>query len=232
MKRIACMAAAALLALTATGCSAGDTDRIIDTSDTQQEPIVIVGTVEETLPPTASPEQVFIGLEAESTPSPTPEPTPAPTETPTPEPTVTATPTPEPTATPDGTQIERMLTLAESLMDIPYLKSGRTPEEGFDPGGFIYYCLNTVGFKVGKTNSYGYSNKEEWTRIDSLDDARPGDLLFFKTGGSEDVNCGTIYLGDNEMIYPSFGEGKVIRTKSNSTYWQDAFVLARRVLGG
>ena len=225
MKQIACMAAAMLLALSALGCNAAGTDKIIDTS--QGEPIQIVGTVEDTQPPTSTPEQVFVGIEAETTPSPTPEPTPEPTETPTPEP--TATPSAEPTATPDGTQVERLLTLAESLLDTPYLKSGRTPEEGFDPGGFIYYCLNNVGLDVGKTNSYGYSNKEEWTKIESMDDIQPGDLLFFKTGESEDVNCGTIYLGGNEMIYPSYGEGKVIRTKSNSTYWQDAFVLARRV---
>lgn len=227
MKRIACIAAVAALVVTLPGCGTG-ANKVIDSS-TQQEPIRIVGTVEDTQPPTATPEQVFVGIESESTPSPTPEPTPAPTETPTPEP--TQTPTPEPTATPDGTQIERMLTLAESLLGVPYLKSGRTPE-GFDPGGFIYYCLNEVGYDVGKTNSYGYSNKDDWTRVDSLDDVVPGDLLFFKTGDSEDVNCGTIYLGGNEMIYPSFGEGKVIRTRSNSTYWQGAFVLARRVFGG
>ena len=228
MKRFGILFAAAALLLASVGCGTG-TDKIIDSSAGEGEPVLIVGTVEDTQPPTTTPEQVFIGVEAETTPSPTPEATPEPTETPTPEP--TDAPTQEPTATPDGTQIERMLTLAESLLDKPYLKSGRTPEEGFDPGGFIYYCLNQVGYKVGKTNSNGYSAKEDWAQIDSLDDVRAGDLLFFKTGDSESVNCGTIYLGDNEMIYPSFSEGKVIRTKSNSTYWQDAFVLARRVFG-
>ena len=228
MKRIGYTALCVLL-LTAAGCTGG-TDKIIDSSQ-QTGPITIVGTVEDTQPPAATPEQVYVGVDAEQTPSPTPEATPTPEPTAPPTADLTPEPTEAPTAspTPDGTQVERMLTLATSLLDVPYLKSGRTPEEGFDPGGFIYYCLNNVGCTVGKTNSYGYSNKEEWTKIESMDDIQPGDLLFFKTGGSEDVNCGTIYLGGNEMIYPSYGEGKVIRTKSNSTYWQEAFVLARRV---
>ncbi len=228
MKRIG-YAALSLLLLAMAGCTDG-TDKIIDSSQ-QAGPITIVGTVEDTEPPAATPEQVYVGVDAEQTPSPTPEATPTPdlTAEPTASPTADLTPAATPSPTPDGTQVERMLTLATSLMDVPYLKSGRTPEEGFDPGGFIYYCLNNVGLDVGKTNSYGYSNKEEWTKIESMDDIQPGDLLFFKTGESEDVNCGTIYLGGNEMIYPSYGEGKVIRTKSNSTYWQDAFVLARRV---
>ena len=167
----------------------------------------------------------------EPTPEPTEVPTPEPTEEPTPEPTEVPTPepTPTPAPTPDRTKAEQFCDLALSFIDYPYHRGGTKPDTGFDPGGFVYYCLNQVGVKVRHKSSKGYSENTNWTRIDSMDDLEPGDLCFFITPGNESVNCVCIYLGNNQMIYPSSGEGKVITNKSNSKYWTEAFVFARWV---
>ena len=167
------------------------------------------------------------------TPEPTSVPTEAPTEAPTEEPTAEPTEesTPEPTATPEPnrTEAEKLCDLAASLIDTEYSRGGTKPETGFDPGGFVFYCLNKVGVKVKHKTSKGYSEYESWQRLDSMDDLEPGDLCFFMTPGNESVNCVTIYLGNGLMIYPSSGEGKVITNKINSKYWTEAFVFARRV---
>ena len=160
---------------------------------------------------------------------PTAIPTPEPTEEPTAEP--TEEPTPEPTATPepDRTEAEKLCDLAASLIDVEYKRGGTKLETGFDPGGFVYYCLNKVGVKVKHKTSKGYSEYDAWQRVDSIDDLEPGDLCFFMTPGNDSVNCVAIYLGKDQIIYPSSGEGKVITNKITSSYWTEAFVFARRV---
>jgi cell wall-associated NlpC family hydrolase len=114
-------------------------------------------------------------------------------------------------------------------LDRAYHSGGKSPESGFDPGGFVYYCLNEVGVEVRRKTSKGYSENDGWQRVDDIEDLEPGDLCFFMTPGYESVNCVTIYLGGGEMIYPSSGTGKVITNDIDSSYWKEAFVFARRV---
>ena len=212
MKRIPTAIAIGLCALLLLGCTA---PQIIN-SDREQEKIQIVGEV----------------IHATPTPEPTEEP--AQTEDPadihvsdpaTPEPTEEPTPTP----TPNRTEAEAFCDTAEALMDVPYHRGGTDAETGFDPGGFVYYCLNASGVKVRHKTSKGYSEVTDWQRVDAMDDLEVGDLCFFRTPGNDAVNCVTIYLGDGQMIYPSSGEGKVITAKIHTAYWEEAFVFARRV---
>ncbi len=234
MKRVLCAAAVLLGLFLAFGCSARakiaeiepDTDRI-----------QIIGQLETPVLEPVS-DEVSVSSETADTQSkavpatveaPTEEPTLTPTEEPTPEP--TEAPTPEPTATPEPnrTKAEQLCETARSLLDLSYHSGGKSPESGFDPGGFVYYCLNEVGVDVRRKTSKGYSENEGWQRVDAIEDLEPGDLCFFMTPGYESVNCVTIYLGDGEMIYPSSGKGKVITNDIDSNYWKDAFVFARRV---
>ena len=61
-----------------------------------------------------------------------------------------------------------------------------------------------------------------------MSDLQPGDLVFFRTGDNENINCVCIYMGANRMIYPSTSKQAVIVTEINS-YWTNAFQWARRV---
>lgn len=237
MKRMLRIAAAATGLLLALGCSAQaviidsapDTEKIqivgqIVTPDPAEQPTPVPTEVP-TSAPTATPEPL-------PTEAPTPEPTPVPTEVPTPEPTEEPTPEPvsEATEAPqERSKSQSLCDIAESFVDYPYARGGKSPDTGFDPGGFVYYCLNQIGVKVRHKTSKGYSEVEDWQRVDEIADLLPGDLCFFMTPGNESVNCVCIYLGDGLMIYPSTGEGKVITTKITSNYWKEAFVFARRV---
>ena len=229
------------------GCSAQA--KIVD-SRPDTEKIQIVGQIETPEPADEAPtfDEASASGEALPTPepvaetaapteAPTPEPTEAPTEAPTPEP--TEVPAPEATEKPSSesvaardyhrAQADQLCDTARSLLDASYHRGGTKPETGFDPGGFVYYCLNEVGVKVRHKTSKGYSENENWQRVDEMDDLQPGDLCFFMTPGNESVNCVGIYVGDDRMIYPSSGEGKVITSKITSQYWKEAFVFARRV---
>ena len=232
-------AIALLCALLILGCSA----QPVINSEPDHEKITIVGQIDgatdaaQAYLVTPTPQPLYTDPVSEpptEAPTETPKPTEAPTEMPKPTEAPTETPeptdTPEPTETPepDRTKAEELCDVALSLLDTPYARGGTT-EAGFDPGGFVYYCLNAVGVKIKHKTSKGYSEVEDWQRIDAMEDLEPGDLCFFRTGDNESVNCVCIYLGDGKMIYPSSSKGKVIRTKITSSYWTDSFVFARRV---
>lgn len=231
------------------GCSARAT--IIDsTPDTEK--IQIVGQIE-TPAPTEEAQQDAVAENAaveivvtdapEPTEGPTPVPTEKPTEEPTPEPAPVFTEEPAPesepesvifesrsaTAEKDVSKAEKLCEIAKSLLDTPYQRGGTKPESGFDPGGFVYHCLNKAGVKVSHKSSKGYSEYDAWERVNSIDELLPGDLCFFMTPGNESVNCVCIYLGGGKIIYPSSGEGRVITAKITGSYWTEAFVFARRV---
>ena len=251
MKRSYRIAAAALGFLLLIGCSSRA--EIVDSAP-DTEKIQIVGQIE-TAAPAAVPEgpaNVRVTDETALTPepvtvteAPTEIPAAAPTEAPPAIPTAAPTeaPTPEPADAPEEestvqsmgivepnrSKAELLCEVAQSLLNKDYHRGGKKPETGFDPGGFVYYCLNAVGVKVRHKTSKGYSENDSWERVDSIGELAPGDLCFFMTPGNESVNCVAIYLGDGQMIYPSSGEGKVITAKLRTNYWEDAFVFARRV---
>lgn len=165
------------------------------------------------------------------TPKPTKTPTPKPTKTPTPKP--TKTPTPKPTVKPtvDTTEYEHnvngMIKCAQNQLGDPYILGDEGPDS-FDCSGLVYYCLTKCGIKVGRRNAYTYSNNDKWKRIDSVDDLKKGDLLFFKSDTSEKVNHTAIYIGNKKFIHASASRGMVVLS-SFSSYWYRNFVCGRRV---
>jgi len=228
MKRALC--ALLFCALLLTGCGVEPSHIVNDVQ--AAEPIRIVATVESVVPATATPEVTPVPTEMPTrAPTPAPTATPAPTDTPAPTevPEVHETPAPTavPTATPDVSRGEQLVMIAEQYINYPYTRGGKSPDTGFDPSGFVYWCLKEMGVSVKRRNSAGYAEEEAWQKITRLSDLVPGDLLFFKTGDNENINCVCIYLGDSRMIYPSTSKQVVIVSEINS-YWTNAFQWARR----
>ena len=60
--------------------------------------------------------------------------------------------------------------------------------------------------------------------------AQPGDLLFFSTDGSGGVSHVGIYVGNGQMVHVSSSKNSVISTSINTSYWQKAYIRAKRVL--
>ncbi len=223
MKKILCVLL--FCALLLTGC--GPEPAPGASGVAPDEPIRIVSVIESVLPATPTPLVTLPPtLPPTKAPTATPTATPAPTDTP--KPTDTPAPTAEPTATPDADRGTQLALVAQQYLDFPYTRGGKSPEQGFDPSGFVYWCLKQMGLNVKRRNSAGYAEEESWEKITRLSELVPGDLLFFRTGDNENINCVCIFLGDGRMIYPSTSKQTVIVSEINS-YWTNAFQWARRV---
>ena len=96
----------------------------------------------------------------------------------------------------------------------------------------VYYCLRSCGISVSRLSAKSYSNKDSWTRVDSIDSLQAGDLLFFKSDTSDSVNHTAIYIGGGKFIHASSSAGEVVTSSFSSTstkYWNRNFVCGRRV---
>ncbi len=229
MKKLGIIVIISILVLSLFGCNAGGQ---ITGGNPTNEPIRIVGTTETATPSASSTDVSLATISPSPTPTPTATPTPTPTPSPTPEPTATPTPTEEPTAspTPNVDKGKQLAAIAEEQLNVPYVRGGKSLDDGgFDPGGFVYFCLQKMGVETSRKTSKGYSEVETWAKISSIDQLAVGDLVFFMTGSNTEVNCVCIYMGDDRMIYPSSSEGIVIITRLSSDYWTNGFQFARRV---
>lgn len=178
-----------------------------------------------------------------ATPTPTPSPTPKPTakrtkapgsttrpkKTPTPKPTSASNHTPRPEAGSYGHGPDGLVQCAVDQLGDPYVLGDEGPNS-FDCSGLVHYCLNRCGVKIGRWNACSYSNHNGWRRIDSVDDLKKGDLIFFKSDNNANVNHAAIYIGGGGFIHASASKGCVIRS-SFSSYWYRNFVCGRRVFG-
>lgn len=106
----------------------------------------------------------------------------------------------------------------------PYRYGGTTPE-GFDCSGLVQYVYAQAGVKLPRTTREQHALGRE---ID-LDDAVPGDLLFYSFTG-RGIDHVAIYLGDDEAVHAPASGRAVIVAGVHLEYWQRHFVDARRVL--
>ena len=141
--------------------------------------------------------------------------------------TATPKPTPKPTATPKkDLRIDKFINAANSKIGCEYLLGARGPNK-FDCSGFVYWCLKQAGVEGTRLNAAGYSMKSNWKKIDSINNLKRGDILFFRSDTDKSVNHTGIYVGGGNMIDASSGNGKVVK-RALSAYWKRNFVCARR----
>ena len=107
------------------------------------------------------------------------------------------------------------------MTGVPYRYGGFTPK-GFDCSGLVYYSYREAVLTVPRTSGEQFKTAK---RID-LDDARPGDLLFFARGRS--VDHVAIYLGNHQFVHaPSTGKSVSVASM-NDPYYREHFVAAAR----
>jgi len=123
---------------------------------------------------------------------------------------------------PDSASADALVEYAQNFLGIKYVRGGKSPE-GFDCSGFVYYCLNQVGYKIKYMTSSGWA-KSDLPRVASMSDLKKGDIVCFKG------HVG-IYMGDENMIDASSGFGgiRIAKNIMDSSYWKKTFVCGRRV---
>lgn len=135
-----------------------------------------------------------------------------------------------PSKTESENPIDALLTFAERHLRIPY-RSGGMSKKGFDCSGFVRYCYENWDVLLPHSSS-AQANKGEEV---SLEEAQPGDLIFFKGSSVKSSRVGHVGIITEvnsryvRFIHSAF-KGGVRYDVLNSTYYKQRFVAIRRVL--
>lgn len=118
---------------------------------------------------------------------------------------------------------------AERYLGSPYKFGGNT-SSGFDCSGFTTKVFDENGLKLPRRSA---DQAKAGKNID-LEDAKPGDLLFFATaGGSKVSHVGIVHTIENDgevkFIHASTSKGVII-SSLNEKYWNKSYLHAQRVL--
>lgn len=122
---------------------------------------------------------------------------------------------------------KQIVDTANTLVGTPFLWGGTEPTKGFDSSGLIYYVLKSGGV----TNVGRYLSEEiaAGTKVTSLADLQPGDIVFFSNekGGTK-ADFGGIYIGDDQIIFSS-APGNTTRIQNiNNPFYKGAFISGAR----
>ncbi|MEQ6887364.1 C40 family peptidase [Halomonas sp. CS7] len=117
--------------------------------------------------------------------------------------------------------IDRALILAEARrsLGIPYRYGGNS-DHGLDCSGLVRRAYARAGIRVPRTS------RAQFKALPRVNEARPGDLLFFATAGGRRASHVGIYLGDGEMIHAPGRGRRVTTTALALDYWQERFLGA------
>jgi len=124
---------------------------------------------------------------------------------------------------------ELVLSLAKGYTGTPYSRGGSLQSgSATDCSGFVQYIYN--GFKINLPRSSAEQAQVGKAVAHTMDFSKlvPGDLLYFRRGGRSIGHAG-IYLGEGKMIHASNYRNGVIITDLRQGYYQDTFVVAKRV---
>ena len=111
---------------------------------------------------------------------------------------------------------------AMQMVGVPYQWGGATPE-GFDCSGLVQYVFSSAGLRVPRTAAAQLDFSAPLT----LENARAGDLLFFRDGGR--TSHVAIYLGQGRFVHAPSSGGIVSLDSFGNAYWRMRFTRAGRV---
>lgn len=118
---------------------------------------------------------------------------------------------------------------AKNQIGKKYVLNASGPDE-FDCSGLVYYVLNECGIAVDRKDCAGYAQNEDWSKIESLSDVKAGDILFFHSANSSDIQHAGIAVSSKNMIDASSSHRKVAERGFQTRYWKEHFAFARRVV--
>ena len=122
---------------------------------------------------------------------------------------------------------QQILNVAAESLGSPYRGGGSTPA-GFDCSGFVTYTLNQFDITLPR-------NSAEMAQIGKRilkKDAKPGDLIFFKTNGSYISHVGIVTENSDgiiKFIHSSTSSG-VVYSSTSESYYARTFAGVKRIL--
>lgn len=120
----------------------------------------------------------------------------------------------------------KIVKTAYSQMGQKYRSGGDSPRKGFDCSGLIWWTYQKHGIKVPRITTDQASAGRSVPRAQ----AKPGDIVVFRTGSSPRGLHTGIYSGNNTFIH-SPRRGERVRMESMEIpYWDKKLIGVRRVL--
>lgn len=119
----------------------------------------------------------------------------------------------------------RLITEAEKYLGYPYVWGGSNPSTSFDCSGFVCWVFQNSGvYPLSRTTAQGIYN--QCARV-SPQDAKPGDIIFFKgTYNTSEVSHVGIYVGNGMMIHCG---NPISYASVNTSYWTQHFYAYGRL---
>lgn len=96
----------------------------------------------------------------------------------------------------DKDRLQRLEDIVQPLLHTPYVFGGTTPS-GFDCSGFTSYVFRQFGITLPRTSEEQFQSGQAI----SLDQAQPGDLLFYDSLGTGHVSHVAIYMGNGTIVH-------------------------------
>ncbi len=115
---------------------------------------------------------------------------------------------------------------ASRYLGVPYVYGGTSPA-GFDCSGLVQYVYAQHGIKLPRVAS---DQANAGTKISSMSQLLPGDLVCFSNNMNGYVDHIGIYIGNNQIIHASSSAGKVVISSLSGSWYQTRFVRGVRVL--
>ena len=129
-------------------------------------------------------------------------------------------------STPSTNKVQAVIDLAHKQLGKSYVWGAEGPNS-FDCSGLIYYVYkNAASITLPRTSSDQYSAGVAVSRSN----LKAGDLIFSSTDGTGNITHVAIYVGDGQMIHAPRNGKNVEKVSINNSYWNKAYVGARRVL--
>ena len=129
-------------------------------------------------------------------------------------------------STPSTNKVQAVIDLTHKQLGKPYVWGAEGPNS-FDCSGLIYYVYkNAASITLPRTSSDQYSAGVAVSRSN----LKAGDLIFSSTDGTGNITHVAIYVGDGQMIHAPRNGKNVEKVSINNSYWNKAYLGARRVL--
>lgn len=113
------------------------------------------------------------------------------------------------------------------MVGVVYRRGGTDPDDGLDCSGFVQLVFkDAIGLVLPRTSR---EMAEVGTRIDSRQELKPGDLVFFNTMRRAFSHVG-IYLGEGRFLHSPRPGGEVRVEDMGSSYWVKRYNGARRIV--
>lgn len=132
---------------------------------------------------------------------------------------------------PDTALRKEVTKYAQEFLGSPYKYAGKTPSSGFDCSGFTGYVMKQHGIQLSASSRY---QEKDGKKI-AVDEAKPGDLIFFRRSKTGTVFHVALVISNDKnglvVIHSTSKRGVVKENIRESSYWRSKYATACDVIG-